>query len=74
MYQTVEVAFNPKALGSNVNFARLRAQQAYYRNMGKGVVWANSLRIGIEQPFANSRVPVSELFFSGGGSTLRDSR
>jgi len=71
MYQTVEVAFNPKALGSNVNFARLRAQQAYYRNMGKGVVWANSLRIGIEQPFANSRVPVSELFFSGGGSTLR---
>jgi len=71
MYQTVEVAFNPKALGSSVNFARLRAQQAYYRNLGKGVVWANSVRIGLEQPFANSRVPVSELFFSGGGSTLR---
>jgi outer membrane protein assembly factor BamA len=71
MYQTVEFAFNPKALGSTVNFARLRAQQAYYRNMGKGVVWASSLRIGLEQPFAGSRVPVSELFFSGGGSTLR---
>jgi outer membrane protein assembly factor BamA len=71
MYQTVELGINPIALGSSVNFARLRAQQAYYRNVGKGVIWANSLRLGAEQEFAGSRVPLSELFFSGGGSTLR---
>jgi outer membrane protein insertion porin family len=71
MYQTVELGINPIALGSSVNFARLRAQQAYYKGIGKGIVWANSLRIGMEQEFAGSRVPVSELFFSGGGSTLR---
>lgn len=71
MYQTVELGINPIALGSSVNFARLRAQQAYYKDVGKGVVWANSLRIGAEQEFAGSRVPLSELFFSGGGSTLR---
>jgi outer membrane protein insertion porin family len=71
MYQTAELDFNPAALGSSVNFARLRAQQAYYKDVGKGIVWANSLRIGIEQPFAGSHVPVSERFFSGGGSTLR---
>jgi outer membrane protein insertion porin family len=71
IYQTAEIDFNPKALGSSVNFARLRAQAAYYRDIGGGIIWANSLRIGIEQPFAGSRVPVSELFFSGGGSTLR---
>ena len=71
MYQTAELGINPSALGSSVNFARLRAQQAYYKGVGKGIVWANSLRIGIEQEFAGSRVPVSELFFSGGGSTLR---
>src|SRR5882724_10733801 len=71
MYQTVELGVNPTALGSSVNFARLRAQQAYYKGVGKGIVWANSLRIGVEQEFASSRVPVSELFFSGGGSTLR---
>lgn len=71
MYQTAEIDFNPTALGSSVNFARLRAQQAYYKNVGKGIVWANSLRIGMEQEFAGSRVPTSELFFSGGGSTLR---
>lgn len=71
MYQTVELGINPTALGSSVNFARLRAQQAYYKGVGKGIIWANSLRIGVEQEFAGSRVPVSELFFSGGGSTLR---
>jgi outer membrane protein insertion porin family len=27
--------------------------------------------LGLAAPYANSRVPVSELFFSGGGSTLR---
>jgi outer membrane protein insertion porin family len=71
MYQTVELGINPTVLGSSVNFARLRAQQAYYKAVGKGIIWANSLRIGVEQEFAGSRVPVSELFFSGGGSTLR---
>lgn len=71
LYQTLELGINPSALGSSVNFARLRAQQAYYKEIGKGIVWANSLRIGVEQEFAGSRVPVSELFFSGGGSTLR---
>jgi len=71
MYQTLELGINPTALGSSVNFARLRAQQAYYKEVGKGIVWANSLRIGVEQEFAGSRVPVSELFFSGGGGTLR---
>jgi outer membrane protein assembly factor BamA len=71
IYQTAELSINPIALGSSVNFARLRAQQAYYRDVGKGIIWANSLRIGLEQEFAGSRVPVSELFFSGGGSTLR---
>ena len=71
MYQTVELGINPTALGSSVNFARLRAQQAYYKDVGKGMIWANSLRLGVEQEFAGSRVPVSELFFSGGGSTLR---
>ena len=71
MYQTVELGINPIALGSSVNFVRLRAQQAYYKNIGKGIVWANSLRIGLEQEFAGSHVPVSELFYSGGGSTLR---
>lgn len=71
IYETYELSFNPAALGSNFSFARLMLQTAYYKAILKGVIWANSLRIGLEQPFGNSHVPLSERFFSGGGSTLR---
>jgi outer membrane protein insertion porin family len=71
MYRTLEFDINPGVLGSSVSFARLQGQLAYYKNIGAGIIWANSLRLGLEQSFASSHVPVSELFFSGGGSTLR---
>jgi outer membrane protein insertion porin family len=71
MYQTVDFDMNLHAIGSSVTFARLRAQVARYKDLHAGIVWANSIRIGLAEPFAGSRVPVSELFFSGGGSTLR---
>jgi outer membrane protein insertion porin family len=70
-YETAEFGLNLKAIGSDVDFGRLRSQYAYYKNIGAGIIWANSLRIGVAQPFSGSRVPTSELFFSGGGSTLR---
>jgi outer membrane protein assembly factor BamA len=71
IYETFELAFNPSALGSNVNFTKLLAQVAYYKQIPAGIVWANSVRIGLEQAIGNSHVPISEKFFSGGGSTLR---
>ena len=71
LYQTVDFDINLKGIGSSVNFARLRGQAAYYKELGAGIVWANSVRVGVAQPFSGSRVPTSELFFSGGGSTLR---
>lgn len=71
MYQTADFDISVKPLGSSVNFARLRGQLARYKSLGGGIVWANSLRIGLAQALAGSHVPVSELFFSGGGSTLR---
>src|SRR5437868_3742979 len=71
IYQSYEFDLNPQALGSNVSFGKFLGQTAYYYKLPKEVVWANSLRLGLEQPFAGSHVPVSERFFSGGGSTLR---
>src|SRR5205085_10549674 len=71
MYQTYGIDLNPGALGSNVSFARLTTQTADYKRIPAGIIWANSLRLGLEQPFSNSHVPLSERFFSGGGSTLR---
>ncbi|HLJ90225.1 MAG TPA: POTRA domain-containing protein [Candidatus Angelobacter sp.] len=72
LYESFDVAINPSVLGSNTNFGRFLGQTAYYHSvMGTGVVWANSLRLGMEQAFADSLVPLSERFFTGGGSTLR---
>ena len=71
MYQSFELGINAIPLGSSVNFARFLGQTAYYRAVGAGIIWANSIRLGLEQDFADSRVPLSEKFFSGGGSTLR---
>ena len=69
-YQTLDLGITPKILGSNVNFARLIGQYARYEPLGP-VVWANSIRLGMAKPFAGSRVPTSERFFAGGGTTLR---
>ncbi|HXB21382.1 MAG TPA: POTRA domain-containing protein, partial [Candidatus Solibacter sp.] len=71
IYESLDLAINPSALGSNTNFGRALGQTAYYHSLGSKITWANSIRLGIEQAFAGSHVPLSERFFSGGGSTLR---
>ncbi len=70
-YDSYELSINPSTLGSNFSFARFLGQTAYYKPLPAGVVWANSVRLGLEQPFSGSTVPLSEAFFTGGGSTLR---
>ena len=71
VYFNYELDLSPYWLGSNFSFAQFVSQSAYYKGIGKGIVWASSLRVGLEQPFAGSEVPVSSKFFAGGGSTLR---
>ncbi len=70
-YQNYELDVSPYWMGSNFSFAQFVSQTAHYSNIGKGIIWANSLRIGLQQPFNGSEVPVSSAFFAGGGSTLR---
>jgi outer membrane protein assembly factor BamA len=69
--RSVELDFNDTKLGSSVDFAKLTGQMAFYKQGFHNIVWANSVRIGLAQPFASSRVPVSEAFFTGGGNSLR---
>jgi outer membrane protein insertion porin family len=70
MFATVNVGITPTALGSSANFAKLFAQYAYYKPI-HSLVLANSIRLGLASPFAGSFVPTSQLFFSGGGTSLR---
>ncbi len=69
-FSTVDFAVTPTAFGSSANFTKLFGQYAYYRPV-HSMVLANSVRLGIAAPFAGSFVPTSQLFFSGGGTTLR---
>ena len=71
IYESFEGDLVPAALGSSHSYARVMAQTAYFRKIFHDIVWANSVRLGMEQPFAGSHVPISEKFFTGGGSTLR---
>jgi len=71
LYESFQVAVNPAWLGSNFSFAQFLGQTAYYKNIGHGIIWANSIRLGLEQPYAGSEVPLSQRFFTGGGTTLR---
>jgi outer membrane protein insertion porin family len=69
-FATVNLGITPTALGSSANFAKLFGQYAYYQPF-HSVVFANSVRVGLASPFVGSFVPTSQLFFSGGGTSLR---
>jgi len=71
IYQSFQLDFNPSWLGSSANFTRFLGQVAYYRNIGAGIIWANSVRLGLEHAIGDSFVPLSQEFFTGGASTLR---
>jgi outer membrane protein assembly factor BamA len=71
IYESVEADLNPEVLGSSVSFTKVLAQVAYYKRLPSHVIWANSIRLGASPAFPGSHVPLSQEFFSGGGSTLR---
>lgn len=71
LLQSLEIDFNTSKLGSSVDFVKLTGQAAFYREKFHHIVWAESIRIGLAEPFLNSFVPLSEAFFSGGGNSLR---
>jgi outer membrane protein assembly factor BamA len=69
-YGTIDLGITPQALGSSANFARLFGQFATYTPV-HSIVFANSIRLGLAKAFASSFIPTSQLFFSGGGTSLR---
>src|SRR6202011_4534562 len=70
VFGTLNLGITPVALGSSANFAKLFGQYAYYKPV-HSIVFANSIRLGLAKAFAGSFVPTSQLYFSGGGTSLR---
>lgn len=69
-FATIDFGVTPTALGSSADFTKLFMQYAFYKPV-HSTIFANSIRLGLTSPFANSFVPTSQLFFSGGGTSLR---
>ena len=67
---TLDLALTPGPLGSSASFAKALGQYAFYKPI-HSMIFANSVRIGLAKAFAGSFVPTSQLYFSGGGTSLR---
>jgi len=70
VFATINLGITPSILGSSASFIKLFGQYSRYKQV-HSVVFANSIRLGLAAPYSNSFVPTSQLFFTGGGTTLR---
>jgi outer membrane protein insertion porin family len=71
LYQTFDLGVTPTAFGSSANYVRFLGQTAFYIPIRPWLTWANNFRLGFASPFANSEVPLSQKFFTGGADSLR---
>ena len=71
-YASIEGSVFAQPIGSESSFAKLFLRGSWTHSFKKGSRFASFLRIGAEQPFANTNVvALSERFFAGGSNTLR---
>jgi outer membrane protein insertion porin family len=70
VFTTLDLRITPAPLGSSATFAKLFWQYAFYKPY-HSVVFANSVRLGLAKSLDGSFVPTSQLYFSGGGTSLR---
>ncbi len=87
IYNTVNIALASKYWGSQPNFARMLAQNSTYHRIGRRVVFARTVQIGVNLPWAghlvqgvqqarfagrpDPRIPISERYFGGGANSHR---
>jgi outer membrane protein insertion porin family len=77
-YTTLDAGVAAKALGSQASFTRFIAQNSTYhpfkgKKSNKSMRWvfARNLRLGVEQPFNETVIPLPERFFAGGTNSHR---
>ena len=73
-FNNVDLSVAGKPIGSSASFARLFVQNSTFHPLGRRFVFARSARFGVQTPLGNtlsSEIPLPELFFAGGGQSLR---
>jgi outer membrane protein insertion porin family len=78
-YNLLNMGLATSALGSESNFGKVLFQNSTYYTLWRKWVLARNTQIGIEHPYGTNyypggtatAIPLPELFFSGGGNSLR---
>jgi outer membrane protein insertion porin family len=78
-YNLMDLGLATSALGSQSNFGKVLFQNSTYYTLHKKWVLARNTQIGIEHPYGTNyypggnatAIPLPELFFAGGGNSLR---
>lgn len=76
-YTTVDFGVASEAFASSANFSRLLTRNSSYYKIGKDVVFARSINVGILTPYRTARlnsqtdIPLPERFFGGGAYSHR---
>ncbi len=78
-YNLLDLGLATSALGSQSNFGKVLFQNSTYYTLRKKWVLARNTQIGIEHPYGTNyypggnatAIPLPELFFAGGGNSLR---
>lgn len=73
-FNTIDVSISEKRFGSSATFFRVYAQNSTFHRATRKLVFARSVRFGVQEPFSGTQpvnIPLPERFFSGGGNTLR---
>ena len=73
-FENVDINLAMKPIGSSTNFLRVFLQNSTYHPIGRRLVFARSIRFGVQTPYGNTisnNIPLPERFFAGGGTSLR---
>jgi outer membrane protein insertion porin family len=73
-FNTVDLSFAEKAVGSSASFFRGFYQNSTFTPFWHSFVFARAFRFGVEQPLPDTAVdeiPLPERFFAGGGQSIR---
>ena len=73
VYTTIDLAYAPKFLGSQTEFAKGLIRNSSFTRIGKDLVFARSTQFGVIIPVnaTAEEIPLPERYFSGGATSLR---
>ncbi|MGD8375815.1 MAG: outer membrane protein assembly factor BamA [Acidobacteriota bacterium] len=71
LYYSLDLTLFDRYLGSERDFLSFFGHVSYFHPVTDRSYWAQGFRVGLQEPFGRSVIPISERFFAGGDSTIR---